>query len=96
MTAYIVAQLNIQDDSWIADYIPKVHAMVEAAGGRYLVQTPEAEHLEGDAAAPSITVVIEFPSKEAAMGFYRSAEYQPQLKARLAGSNGDLWLLDGA
>lgn len=95
MAAYIFAQLQIQDDSWVADYIPKVHALVEAAGGRYIVQTPEADHLEGDSAAPSITAVIEFPNMEAARKFYQSAEYQPHLKARLAGATGDLWLLDG-
>lgn len=95
MAAYIFAQLDIQDDSWVAEYIPAVHAMVEAAGGKYLVQTPDVEHLEGDSAAPSITVLIEFPSVAAARTFYQSAEYQPQLKVRLAGSSGNMWLMEG-
>ena len=95
MAVYIIAQLQIHDDSWVADYVPAVHAMVEAAGGRYLVQTPEAVHIEGDAEQPSITVIIEFPNKEAAQGFYESAEYKAQMGARLAGSTGDLRLVDG-
>jgi uncharacterized protein (DUF1330 family) len=51
--------------------------------------------VESNGEAPSVVVVIEFPSKEAAGAFYASAEYQPWLEKRKAGSQTELILVDG-
>ncbi len=96
MAAYILAQIHVTDPGWVEDYIPSVHAMIEEAGGRYLVQAREAEHLEGDSPTPTVTAIIEFPTMDEAKAFYDSPVYRPQLEARLAGSTGDLWLLPGS
>ena len=42
------------------------------------------------------TVIIEFPSREAAEGWYRSADYQKIIGLRHQSSKGNLVILDGA
>jgi uncharacterized protein (DUF1330 family) len=95
MTAYVVGQVTVHDGSWVEDYIPKVQAMVEAHGGRYLARTGEIHSLEGETPVPTVTVILEFPDQETAKRWHASAEYAPYLKARQAGSTGDLLLFDG-
>ncbi len=94
MVAYVIAEVHITDDSWVEDYIPKVHAQVEALGGRYLAQSLAPDHLEGDGSVPSVIALLEFPSIDVAKTWYNSADYQPYMKARMAGSTGDLWLIN--
>ena len=95
MKYYAVVELNITDDSWMEDYTPNVNALVKKHGGTYLARTMTMERVEGDRALPGAFVIIEWPSKEAAQAFYSDPEYQPYLKSRLAGSNGDFTLVSG-
>jgi uncharacterized protein (DUF1330 family) len=41
-------------------------------------------------------VIIEFPSRDAAEGWYRSAEYQKVISLRHKASVGNLVIVDGA
>lgn len=95
MAAYIIGAVTVQDDSWVAEYIPNVKAQVEAHGGRYLAQAMDMEELEGDGSLPTVAVILEFPDKEKAKAWYSSSEYAPFLAARKAGSTGQLILMDG-
>ncbi len=95
MAAYVIGYVTVTDPSWIEDYIPKVQAMVESHGGRYLARAPELEQLEGPGDPPSVAVILEFPSMAAAKQWYDSAEYLPQRQARQAGSTGTLLLMEG-
>ena len=95
MKYYAVVQINISDDSWMEDYMGPVTALVTKHGGKYLARTMTMEKVEGDAPLPDATVIIEYPSKEAADAFYSDPEYQPYLKSRLAGSSGDFTLVAG-
>ncbi len=70
-------------------------ALVHKHGGKYLARTMTMEKIEGSRELPTVFVIIEWPSKEAAMSFYEDPEYQPHLKARLAGSNSDCVLVAG-
>lgn len=94
MSAYIIGTVTITDPSWVESYIPAVQAQVESHGGRYLARSTEIEKLEGDA-TPTVSVIVEFPSLDAARTWYNSSEYAPYLKARQAGSKGTLLLMDG-
>jgi uncharacterized protein (DUF1330 family) len=69
--------------------------MVEQHGGKYLARTASIEKIEGDRSRPQIIVMIEWPSKEAAMAFYQSEEYRPYRQSRLAGSNCEFLLVAG-
>ena len=95
MAAYVIGMVTIQDPSWVEEYGPKVEAMVEANGGKYIVRTTETEKLEGDNPLPTVTVVLEFPTIEQARSWYNSAEYLPWIQARQAGSTGNIVLVDG-
>ena len=93
MKYYAVAELSITDPSWTRDYVAKVTPMVERYGGRYLARTNNVERLEGQRQNPHVFLMIEWPSKEAALAFYNSEEYRPFLKNRLAGSAGEFVLV---
>ncbi|WCN11420.1 DUF1330 domain-containing protein [Marinomonas mediterranea] len=62
-------------------------------GGKYVTSTEKIDLLEGEGKSQSCTIV-EFPSREKAMGFYNSAEYAPYKEARLSGSEGKFMLID--
>jgi len=93
MKYYAVAELNVTDRDWARDYVAKVTPMVEKYGGRYLARTNTIERLEGQRQNPHVFLIIEWPSKEAALAFYKSEEYRPFLTRRLAGSNGEFVLV---
>lgn len=95
MKYYCVAEFEVTERGWVPEYVREVTALVERYGGRYLARTPKAERLEGTRKAPQIFLIIEWPSREAAMAFYESEEYAPYLKRRLEGSVGELALVAG-
>ncbi len=95
MKYYCVAEMNVTDRAWVAAYVAAVTPMVERYGGRYLARTSHAEKLEGERAAPHVFLIIEWPSREAAMAFYKSEEYRPYRESRLAGSINELALIPG-
>jgi uncharacterized protein (DUF1330 family) len=95
MKYYCVAELDLTDQSWVAEYVRQVTKLVEAKGGRYLARTSNIEKLEGERAAPGILLILEWPSREAALAFYRSEEYQPYRRRRLEGARNELMLVAG-
>jgi uncharacterized protein (DUF1330 family) len=92
---YIVAEIEVTDQSWIPDYIQNVTGMVERHGGRYLARTSNIQKMEGDRTAPGLFVIIEWTSKEAAVAFYESEEYRQYLDSRLAGAKNETVLITG-
>jgi uncharacterized protein (DUF1330 family) len=93
MKYYAIAQLDIADPSWVADYVANVTPLVEARGGRYLARTPRIELVEGERAPRQIFLIIEWPSKVAAEAFYDCDEYRPYRDARQAGTSGEFLLV---
>lgn len=94
MPAYIIGTVTVTDPSWVEKYVPAVAKLVEQHGGKYIVSTPEIDVLEGGP-APSLSVVLEFPTVAQAKAWYDSDEYAPWIKSRNSGSNGNLFLVDG-
>jgi len=95
MKYYCVGELEVTDQSWLPAYVQNVTSMVEKSGGRYLARTSTLEKLEGERKVPHIFLIIEWPSKEAALAFYESDEYEPYLKTRLGGARNELTLVAG-
>lgn len=95
MKYYCVAELEITDRSWVQGYVRNVTRLVERGGGRYLARTSNIERLEGQRKTPQICLIIEWPSREAALAFYESDEYRPYLKSRLEGARNELLLVAG-
>ena len=95
MKYYAVAEIDVTDQRWVADYVANVTGLVERAGGRYLARTARSEKIEGDRPLPQLVLLIEWPSKEAAIAFYESAEYRPYRTHRLAGAQNEFLLVPG-
>ena len=95
MKHYVIVEVEVTDPSWIPDYVKNVTPLVERYGGRYLARTPNLEKLEGGRQRPQMVVILEWPSKEAAVAFYNSAEYKPFLERRLAGAKNETVLVAG-
>ncbi|HEY3946575.1 MAG TPA: DUF1330 domain-containing protein [Solirubrobacteraceae bacterium] len=93
MKYYAIAQLDISDPSWVAEYVANVTPLVESHGGRYLARTPRVEVIEGERTPRQIFLIIEWPSKDAAEAFYDSDSYRPYRDARRAGTNGEFLLV---
>lgn len=95
MKYYAVAELEIVDPGWVEPYVAAVTPLVERFGGRYLARTSRVEKLEGERRAPRVCLIVEWPSREAAMAFYECDEYRPFRDRRLAGARNELALVAG-
>ncbi|MEO1436395.1 MAG: DUF1330 domain-containing protein [Bacteroidota bacterium] len=94
MAYYSVLDVTPNTDSWIPDYLPTANKLVAAHGGKYLARTASHEQVEGDDAPAGLRIIIEWPSKEAAMAFMNDPEYAPHLKARTHGSTSHHFLIE--
>lgn len=82
--AYIVVQLQIKDkEAFFNKYAPAAGPTIQAHQGRGLVGSSSPEILEGQW-ANNWTVVLEFPSVQAAKAWYHSAAYQKAIPFRKA------------
>jgi len=81
LPAYVIYQADVTDEARYEEY--KVHAgrSVVAAGGKYLVRGGDGEALEGELPA-SRTVVLEFPTRAAALTWYESPSEGDALRRR--------------
>jgi uncharacterized protein (DUF1330 family) len=95
MAAYLIGEIEVTDQAKYDDYRKQVGATVEKHGGRFIVRGGKVEPLEGGW-APKRLVVLEFPSMQKLLGWYRSSEYAPLIKLRQAGSRGKLVAVEGA
>ncbi|MGI9500024.1 MAG: DUF1330 domain-containing protein [Geminicoccaceae bacterium] len=95
MACYSVLAVTPTTEDWIPDYIGPANALVAEHGGKYLARTSSHEQLEGGEQPAALRIVIEWPSKEAAVSFMNDERYVPHLKARAAGSDSVHFLIEG-
>ncbi len=95
MTCYSVLAVTPTNQDWVGDYLPTANRLVEKHGGRYLARTASHEQVEGEADSAGLRIVLEWPSREAAVNFINDPEYRPQLEARQAGSVSFHYLIEG-
>ena len=95
MSAYLIAVETVHDEAMFAEYRKHVIATLEAFGGRFVARGGKLTVLEGEWQHPR-TVIIEFPSRESAEGWYKSDDYQKIISLRLKSTSGNLVILDGA
>jgi len=95
MKAYVVAAEATKDEAVYATYRKEVPATIAAFGGKFVVRGGQLTTLEGEWPHPRL-VVIEFPSRAAAEGWYRSPEYQKILPLRINSTVGNLIIVDGS
>ena len=95
MTYYSVLAVTPSSDDWIPGYLPTANRLVEKHGGRYLARTARHTQVEGTDQPAALRIILEWPSKEAAMNFMNDAEYRPHLDARTAGSVSFHFVIEG-
>jgi uncharacterized protein (DUF1330 family) len=94
MTAYVIAAETVKDEAMFDEYRKQVPATLAPYGGKFIVRGGKVTVHEGAWPHPR-TVVIEFPSRAQAEGWYKSAEYQKIIPLRLKSSAGNLIIADG-
>lgn len=94
MPAYVIFQIHASHDhEALQRYRQAAHPTITAHQGRVLVARGKQKTLEGS--APAETVVLEFASYEAALGWYESEAYQEASKIRALAADVDAYLVDG-
>lgn len=100
MSFYSVLAVTPTSDEWSEDYIVSTPPILARHGGKYLARTTNHECIEGanlddKGQEVSMRIIIEWPSKEAALAFMSDPDYIPHLKVRSAGSISQHFLIDG-
>jgi uncharacterized protein (DUF1330 family) len=94
MTAYVIAAETVKDEAMFDEYRKQVPATLAPFGGTFIVRGGKVTVHEGQ--WPHLrTVIIEFPSRAQAEGWYKSAEYQKIIQLRHGSSVGNLIIIDG-
>lgn len=94
MSAYLVAEVQVDDEEIYKTYTAKSPAIIQKYGGRFLARGKALETLEGQPFNKRI-VVVEFPDSDAARRFYNSKEYQQARELRLPVSSAQFILIEG-
>lgn len=95
MKAYVLAAETIKEEAMFDEYRKAVIGTLAPFSGRFVVRGGNLTVLEGEWLHPRL-VIIEFPSRADAEGWYRSAEYQNVISLRLKSSVGNVIIVDGA
>ena len=92
MTAYFIASYRITDPAGYEPYAPAVIPILQAHGCEVLAADYTSQAIEGEPNA--VTVILKFASKEAALAWYNSPEYQAIKHLRTDNSEGTAVLVD--
>ena len=95
MAYYSVLEVTPINNDWIPDYLPAANTLVARHGGRYLARTSSHERLEGQGEDAALRIILEWPSKQAAIAFMDDPDYVPHLTARTTGSVSHHFLIEG-
>jgi uncharacterized protein (DUF1330 family) len=94
MTTYGIAHLrDVVPGPGIVEYLERIDATLAPFGGRFLVHGARPQVLEGE--FDDGLIIIGFPDRAAAEGWYASPAYRAILHLRTANSTGDVFLVDG-
>ena len=85
--------MDVTDAEKYKAYIAANAAPFKKFGARFLVRAGRFENPEGSSRTRN--VVIEFPSYQAAVDCWNSAEYQAAIKLRLTAAISDLVVIEG-
>ena len=95
MSAYMVGQIQVDDPDEYQKYLDGFMPIFQRHGGELLaVSSSELEVIEGEWAYPR-TVIMKFPSVEAAHAWHDDPDYQALAEHRWRSSRANLVLVDG-
>ena len=90
---YWIVRVDIADTEKYKPYTIANAKPFSRYGARFLVRAGRSETVEGN--ARSRNAVIEFPSYQAALDCWHSAEYQEIMKLRTPWSTADIIVIEG-
>ena len=90
---YWIARIDVADMEGYKAYVTANAAPLKQFGARFLARGGRFENPEGG--SRSRNAVIEFPSYQAALDCYHSADYQAAIKLRQPVSQGDMVIIEG-
>jgi len=85
LAAYVISDLEPRDEALLAEYRRLAQESIARHGGRYLARGGEILPVEGGW-TPRQIVIVEFPTMEAAKGWYGSPDYAKALEVRHRGA----------
>jgi uncharacterized protein (DUF1330 family) len=94
MKAYCIVYENVDDPKQFDEYRKQVMPTIEAFGGRFVVRGGKFTVLEGELPFQRV-VILEFPSREKAEGWYNSPAYQKILPLRHKSARCQFVVVDG-
>jgi uncharacterized protein (DUF1330 family) len=94
MPAYMIAEIEVTNPEGYKEYTQLVPATLEKFGGRFVVRGGKWQVAEGEWPERR-HVVIQFPSMEAATGWFDSPEYAKPKAMRRANSKGRIIFVEG-
>jgi uncharacterized protein (DUF1330 family) len=92
--AYCIVYELVEDPTPFEEYRRQVLPTIQAYEGRFIVRGGAFDVLEGEMPYQRIAM-LEFPSRQAAEAWYRSAEYQRILPLRTQSTRSLFVLADG-
>ena len=95
MPAYLVSEFSVADEADARRYAELASLSVARHGGRYVVQGAAPHVPEGDWPGGQRVSIIEFPSMDRLLDWYRSSEYAKALAVRTPGMKRRLIFVDG-
>ena len=95
MSAYMIAQISIDDPEGYGKYLSGFMPIFERYGGELLATSKNrTEIIEGEWAFPK-TVIMKFPSFEHAQRWYSDPEYKTLAEHRHRSAKANLVLVEG-
>jgi len=94
MPTYIINNMTIHDVAEYRTYLKAFMPIFERYGGKVLAAQNSPTAIEGSWPFDR-TVLLEFPSRDVAEQWARSAEYQAIARHRHAGATSNVVMLDG-
>jgi uncharacterized protein (DUF1330 family) len=93
LNAYWIVHIDVIDPEGYKPYQAAASTAFGTFGARYLVRGGRCEVPEGR--ARSRTVVVEFPSYDAALACYRSPDYRTAIDLRVGKADFDMVIIEG-
>ena len=94
MAAYVIAEVDVQDNAIFEEYRKLVPPTIAKYGGKYIVRGGATDSKEGGW-TPKRVVVLEFPTMARAREWYHSADYAPALAMRLKAAKSRMIIVEG-
>jgi uncharacterized protein (DUF1330 family) len=93
MPSYLIVNATVTDPAGLDAYRGAVGPTLAGHNVKILVSTNDAMVMEGDAGERA--VVLEFPTRDEALAWYNSPEYQAVIGLRLNSTKGVAVIADG-